>query len=77
MQTFLANMGSLLKNNNKSRDSITDLPKFQGLDTQWPKWYQLLRAYLQAKGWLTTFDHPIGPGTALAPTPGFDMDKNG
>jgi hypothetical protein len=77
MQTFLSNMGSLLKNNNKSRDSITDLPKFQGLDTQWPKWYQLLRAYLQAKGWLTTFDHPIGPGTALAPTPGFDMDKTG
>ena len=77
MQTFLSHMGSLLKNNNKSRDSITDLPKFQGLDTQWPKWYQLLRAYLQAKGWLTTFDHPIGPGTALAPTIGFDMDKNG
>ncbi len=77
MQTFLSNMGSLLKNNNKSRDSITDLPEFQGLDTQWPKWYQLLRAYLQAKGWLTTFDHPIGPGTALAPTPGFNMDKHG
>jgi hypothetical protein len=78
MQTFLSNMEFLLKNNNKSRDSITDLPKFQGLDTQWPKWYQLLRTYLQAKGWLTTtFDHPIGPGTALAPTIGFDMDKNG
>jgi hypothetical protein len=76
MQTFLSNMGSLLKNNNKSRDRITDLPKFQGLDTQWPKWYQLLRAYLQAKGWLTTFDHPIGPCTAIAPTQGFDMDKN-
>jgi len=67
MQTFLANMGSLLKNNNKNRDSVTELPRFQGMDTQWPKWHQLLRAYLQAKGWLTTFDHPIGPGTALSP----------
>ncbi len=46
------------------------------MDTQWPKWHQLLRAYLQAKGWLTTFDHPIGPGTALNPTPGFDTDIN-
>jgi hypothetical protein len=76
MQAFLANMSSVLKNNNKSRDSVTELPKFQGADTQWPKWYQLLRAYLQAKGWLTTFDHPLGPGTAASPTPGFDIEIN-
>jgi hypothetical protein len=36
MQTFLANMGTLLKNNNKAKDSVTELPKFQGADTQWP-----------------------------------------
>ncbi len=76
MQTFLANMGSLLKNNNKNCDSVTELPRFQGMDTQWPKWHQLLRAYLQAKGWLTTFDHPIGIGTALNPTPRFGTDIN-
>jgi hypothetical protein len=33
MQAFLANMSSVLKNNNKSRDSVTELPKFQGADT--------------------------------------------
>ena len=76
MQTFLANMGTLLKNNNTQTDSVTELPKFQGADTQWPKWYQLLRAYLQAKGWLITFDHPVGPGTADEPTPGFDIEIN-
>ena len=76
MQAFLANMSSVLKNNNKTRDSVTELPKFQGADTQWPKWYQLLRAYLQAKGWLTTFDHPLGPGTVAYPTPGFDIEIN-
>jgi hypothetical protein len=76
MQTFLANMSSVLKNNNKSKDSVTELPKFQGADTQWPKWYQLLRAYLLAKGWLVTFDHPIGPGTASHPTPDFDIEIN-
>ena len=76
MQTFLANMSSVLKNNNKSKDSVTELPKFQGADTQWPKRYQLLRAYLQAKGWLVTFDHPIGPGTASHPTPDFDIEIN-
>jgi hypothetical protein len=68
MQTFIANMSSLLKNSNKTKDSITELPKFRGTDIQWPKWYQLLWAYLQAKGWLITFDHPIGPGTAAHPT---------
>jgi hypothetical protein len=76
MQTFLANMSSVLKNNNKTEDSVTELPNFQGADTQWPKWYQLLRAYLQAKGWLITFDHPIRPGTAAHPTPDFDIEIN-
>ena len=33
MQKFLANMGTLLKNNNKPKDSVTELPKFQGADT--------------------------------------------
>ena len=37
-------------------------PKFKGEDTKWESWYKQLRAYLQAKGWLSTFDHPIGAG---------------
>ena len=45
-------------------------------DSQWPKWYKLLRAYLQARGWLTTFDHPLGPGTLHCPTKDFDTDIN-
>jgi hypothetical protein len=40
------------------------------------QWYQLLRSYLQAKGWLSTFDHVTGPGTVAHPTPDFDLDKN-
>ena len=36
MQAFLANMSSVLKNNNKHKDSVTELPKFQGADTLWP-----------------------------------------
>ena len=56
--------------------TTTDLPKFSGHDAQWPKWYQLLRSYLQAKGWLETFDHDIGPGTPDSPTPDFDHQIN-
>ena len=41
---------------------IASPPKFKGDDTKWESWYKQLRAYLQAKGWLKTFDHPIGPG---------------
>jgi hypothetical protein len=39
-------------------------PKFQGNDSKWEHWYKQLRAYLQAKGWLQTFDHPTGPGAS-------------
>ena len=49
--------------NSNSKETTTDLPKFTGKDAQWERWYELLRSYFQAKGWLTTFDHHIGPGT--------------
>ncbi len=29
---------------------------------KWESWYKQLRAYLQAKGWLKIFDHPVGAG---------------
>jgi hypothetical protein len=75
METLLTSMGSFLTNSKKD-DNTTELPKFHGGDAQWPQWYQLLRSYLQAKGWLSTFDHVTGPGTLANPTPDFDLDKN-
>jgi hypothetical protein len=74
MNNLMSSMGSIIKYSKK--EDTTELPKFQGGDSQWPKWYQLLRAYLQARGWLTTFDHPIGPSTNGRPTPDFDTVIN-
>jgi len=74
LMQLLSSVGNILKHSKK--EDTTELPKFLGGDSQWPKWYQLLRAYLQARGWLTTFDHPIGPGTLQIPTPDFDTDIN-
>jgi hypothetical protein len=74
MNNLMTSMGSILKYSKK--EDTTELPKFQGGDSQWPKWYQLLRAYLQARGWLPTFDHPIGPSTNDRPTHDFDTDIN-
>ena len=58
------------------KETTTDLPKFTGKDAQWERWYELLRSYFQAKGWLETFDHPTGPGTPDNPTPDFDNSIN-
>jgi hypothetical protein len=73
METLLTSMGTFLTHSKKD-DNTTELPKFHGGDAQWPQWYQLLRSYLQAKGWLSTFDHVTGPGTLAHPTPDFDLD---
>ena len=74
MNNLMSSMGSIIKYSKK--EDTTELPKFQGGDSQWPKWYQLLRAYLQARGWLPNFDHPIGRSTNGRPTPDFDTDIN-
>ncbi len=37
-------------------------PKFYGDDEKWEGWYNQWRAYLQAKEWLSTVDHPEGSG---------------
>ena len=42
-------MNTTFKNTN-SKETTTDLPKFTGKDTQWERWYELLRSYFQAKG---------------------------
>ena len=55
----------VLKDNNQHLQSsdVTEPTKFNGLDTQWDDFYLQLRTYLEAKGWLDTFDHKTGPGT--------------
>ena len=73
MMTIFRSLTKVLKDNNQHLQSsdVTDPTKFNGLDTQWEDFYLQLRTFLEAKGWLTTFDHPTGPGT-----PGFDNDVN-
>ena len=63
----------VLSDNNKQLHSndVSDPPKFHGHDSQWDDWYLSWRTYLEAKGWLTTVEHPTGPGTV-----GFDNDTN-
>ncbi len=46
------------------QQSDTNEPaKCNGQDQHWDEFYNQLRSYLAAKNWLTTFDHPTGPGT--------------
>ena len=63
----------VLSDNNKQLHSndVSDPPKFHGHDSQWDDWYLSWRTYLEAKGWLTTVEHPTGPGTV-----GFDNETN-
>ncbi len=54
------NLANALKDTSKTD---VNLPlKFYGDDDKWEGWYKQWRAYLQAKEWLTTADHPEGPG---------------
>ena len=63
----------VLSDNNKHLNSndVSDPPKFLGSDSHWDDWYLQWRTYLEAKGWLATFEHPTGPGTI-----GFDNEIN-
>ncbi len=56
---LLANLTQVMRDSNK-RD-IALPPKFNGKDEKWEQWHKQWRAYLQAKGWLATYDHPTGP----------------
>ncbi len=69
--TVFQSLTKVLKDNNQHLQSsdVTEATKFNGLDTQWDDFYLQLRTYLEAKGWLATFDHDTGPGT-----PGFDTE---
>ncbi len=55
-----SNLTNALKDTSKSD---VNLPrKFYGDDDKWEGWYKQWRAYLQAKDWLSTADHPEAPG---------------
>ena len=45
-----------------NQHDLTEPAKFNGQDQHWDEFYNQLRSYLAAKNWLTTFDHPTGPG---------------
>ena len=48
--------------NETSKTDVNLPPKFYGDDDKWEARYKQWRAYLQAKEWLTTAEHPEGPG---------------
>ena len=69
MLELVKQLAKAMKDNNHS--DITEPSTFSGADHHWDEWNYQLRSYLEAKGWLQTYDHPTGPGTA-----GFDTDIN-
>jgi hypothetical protein len=71
--SIFKSLTKVLQTNNDHLQSsdVSEPSKFNGLDTQWDDFYLQLRTYLEAKGWLVTFEHPHGPGS-----PGFDNEIN-
>jgi len=71
LTTLVGKMGTT-----SSSKDISEPPKYTGHDDNWEGWYKLLRSYFKQKGWLTTFEHPDGPGTPELPTADFDFAIN-
>ena len=69
MLDLVKQLAKAMKDTNTS--DITEPSKFSGAAHHWDEWNYQLRSYLEAKGWLATYDHPTGPGTA-----GFDTEIN-
>jgi hypothetical protein len=69
MLEFMKQLAKAMKDTNTS--DLTEPSTFSGADQNWDEWPYQLRSYLEAKGWLQTYDHPTGPGT-----PGFDNKTN-
>jgi hypothetical protein len=71
--TIFKSLTKVLQNNNDHLQSsdVSEPSKLNGLDTQWDDFYLRLRTYLEAKGWLLTFEHPHVPGS-----PGLDNEIN-
>jgi hypothetical protein len=66
---MFSNLTKALKDTAKT--DVPYPPKFNGNDSMWEKWLTQWRAYLKVKDWLSTHDHPIGPGA-----PDFDVGIN-
>jgi hypothetical protein len=75
MINVFKSLTKVLSDNNKhlNPNDVSEPPNFFGFDSQcqWDDWYLQWRTYLEAKGWLTTIEHPTGPGTI-----GFDNGIN-
>jgi hypothetical protein len=56
---IFSNLASALTETSKTDVSLP--PKFYGDDDRWESWYKQWRAYLQAKEWLSTAEHDVGP----------------
>ena len=57
---FMKQLAKAMKDTNTS--DLTEPSKFSGADHHWDEWHYQLRSYLEAKGWLQTYDRPTGPG---------------
>jgi hypothetical protein len=73
MMNVFKSLTKVLSDNNKQLHSndVSDPPKFNGRDSNWDDWYLQWRTFLEAKRWLSTFEHATGPGTI-----GFDNEIN-
>jgi hypothetical protein len=60
MLKLFTHLTNALKDTSKS--DVNMPPKFYGDDDKWKGWYKQWGACLQAKDWLSTADHPEGPG---------------
>ena len=66
---IFSHLTTVLKETNKT--DVNMPPKFNGDDNHWEAWSKQWRAYLQAKDWLDTAEHPEGPEAI-----GFDFSIN-
>jgi hypothetical protein len=71
MMNVFKSLTKVLSDNNKQLHSndVSDPLKLNGQDSHWDDWYLQWRTFLEAKGWLSTFEHTTGPDTI-----GFDNE---
>ena len=71
---IFSHLTNVLKETNKA--DVNMPTKFNGDDNNWEAWSKQWRAYLQAKEWLATAEHPEGPGATgsiIKSTPRFTI----
>jgi hypothetical protein len=67
--SFIEDLEKATNANNHS--DITEPNRFNDQDQNWDEFYSQLRSYFATEDWLSTFDHPTGPGN-----PNFNMVIN-